>query len=120
GWFRGVLPRIGTVLMPKQEDYWVAELKANLLRGGIYSRNSLRVFMGVKLVLMLLLPIPCALSPYGLGLLNLNHALLASLVASCLGMVLPTMWLRCHVKARQKKLRRAIPDILDMLVLCLE
>src|SRR4029453_2165618 len=97
GWFRGILPRVGTILMPKQEDYWVAELKANLLRAGIYNRSALRVFMGVKLVLMLFLPIPFALAPYGVGLVNLNHGLLASLMASCLGMVLPTAWLRYHV-----------------------
>src|SRR5439155_21198443 len=110
-WLRGALPRIGSVLMPKKEDYCVADLRANLLRSGIYARNALRVFMGVKLILMLLLPIPFALLPYGLGLLSLHHGLVASLLASCLGMVLPTVWLRYQVKARQRRLRRAIPDI---------
>src|SRR5262249_10546380 len=75
---------------------------------------------GVKLVLMLFLPLVCALVPYGLGLLSLLHALLASLMASCLGMMLPAVWLRVRVRTRQRALRRAIPDVLDMLVLCVE
>ncbi len=117
---RSVLRKFGALVVPTEEDHRVAELKADLLRAGIYTPNALRVFMGSKLVLMLLLPIPCALLPYGLGLLTLLHALLASLLASCLGMFLPTMWLRRRVKSRQRSLRQGIPDALDMLVLCLE
>jgi tight adherence protein C len=118
--FRGTLRKLGSVLMPQEEDHRVAELKGDFLRSGIYGPNALRVYMGAKLVLMVLLPIPFAVVPYSLGLISLLHAVTASLLATCLGMLLPKAWLRHHVKSRQRVLREALPDAIDMLVLCLE
>jgi len=117
---RGTLPKIGTLVLPKEEDSRIFELKAQLLRAGIYKPKGLRIFMGVKLLLMLLLPIPCALVPYGFGLLDIFPALTVSMMATCLGMMAPSLWLRQWIKSRQRDLRRGIPDALDMLVLCLE
>jgi tight adherence protein C len=119
-WLRSTLPKIGTVIMPKEEDHRLLELKANFLRAGIYNPKAMRIYLGAKLVLMLVLPIPFAVAPYGLGLVSLFNALALSLIASCTGMSLPAFWLRGRVATRQQSLRRAIPDALDMLVLCLE
>ena len=64
-WLRDTLPKIGALLVPKEEDKRILELKADLLRAGMYNRKALRVFMGGKLVLMLLLPILLGLLPFG-------------------------------------------------------
>ena len=119
-WLRNTLPKIGTLLMPKEEDSQIVELKADLLRAGIYNPKALRVFLGGKLLLMLFLPIPLAVAPFCLGLITLLQAEIASLLATSIGMSLPLVWLRYRVRVRQKSLRRAMPDVLDMMVLCLE
>lgn len=119
-WLRDTLPKIGALLVPKEEDKRILELKADLLRAGMYNRKALRIFMGGKLLLMLLLPVLLGLLPFGLGIVTLLQAEMASLLAGCIGMILPSFWLRFCVQARQQSLRRAIPDVLDMMVLCLE
>jgi tight adherence protein C len=119
-WLRDTLPKIGTLIMPKEEDNQLVELKADMLRAGIYNRNALRIFLGGKLLLMLFLPIPLALAPFCLGLITLLQAEIASLLATSIGMSLPLVWLRQRVRSRQRSLRRAVPDVLDMMVLCLE
>ena len=53
-------------------------------------------------------------------MISLLQAEIASLLATSIGMSLPLMWLRQRVRIRQRNLRRAIPDVLDMMVLCLE
>lgn len=118
--FRGLLRKFGNVLMPEEEDHSMAQLKASFLRAGIYESHALRVYMGAKLFLMMLLPVLFALAPYGLGLISLIYAVNASLVAACLGMSLPKTWLQHRVRRRQRALRNALPDAIDMLVLCLE
>jgi tight adherence protein C len=119
-WLRDTLPKIGTLIMPKEEDNQIVELRADLFRAGVYNAKALRIFLGGKLLLMLFLPIPLAVVPFCLGLITLLQAEIASLLATSIGMSLPLVWLRYRVRVRQKSLRRAMPDVLDMMVLCLE
>jgi tight adherence protein C len=44
----------------------------------------------------------------------------AAAMGTLAGMMAPEFWLSSVVKRRQRKLRQALPDALDMLVLCLE
>lgn len=113
-----MLPKLGT-LMVRHGDEQFEDLKARLLRAGC-GRNSLRVFMGVKLLLMIALPAVCAIAPYLAGVFSLQVALLISAFASAIGIFAPNVWLRYRIEKRQRALRRGIPDALDMLVLCLE
>jgi tight adherence protein C len=113
------LPKIGNLLLPKQEDS-LRELKNRLVRAGYYGINGPRMFMGSKLLLMALLPGLCASIPYALGLLSLQYLILVVTVAMAAGMFLPDFWLHNQIKKRQIRLRRGLPDALDMLVLCME
>jgi tight adherence protein C len=42
------------------------------------------------------------------------------IIAALAGFMLPEMWLQWRVKARQQRLRLALPDGLDLLVICVE
>jgi len=50
----------------------------------------------------------------------LGRGILFGTLASGLGLVLPTFWLHRRTMARQLKIRRAIPEFLDVVVICLD
>jgi tight adherence protein C len=49
-----------------------------------------------------------------------NSPILAFLIAGVAGYLLPDLWLSRKVKARQQALRLALPDALDLIVICME
>jgi tight adherence protein C len=116
---RSILPELGASFFPNIESGhdW---LKKRLLEAGFYRRNSLEIFLGAKLTLMLVLPVLASAVLYLVGNLTLQKTLIVSLSASSLGMIVPGVWLDAQVRKRQRSLRQALPDALDMLVMCLE
>ena len=56
------------------------------------------------------------------GLLHLAHSPPAWSAAdvSVLGLIGPSLWLESKKKQRQRRLRKTLPDVLDLLVICLE
>ena len=112
------LPDVGTPLLPTNE-LQRSQLRQRLFEAGIYDRNALAVLMGVKMLLMaapLVLSTMLALS----GALSPSRAGWAGIAGIGLGMIAPGLWLDYRKKARHVILRRALPDALDMLVLCVE
>jgi tight adherence protein C len=49
-----------------------------------------------------------------------NNPVILLLVAAVTGFILPDVWLDWQRRARQQRLRLALPDALDLLVICLE
>src|SRR6266404_474301 len=99
------LPRLGRLLMPQRKDR-LGDLKNQLVQAGFYNPTALRHFLGAKLILMVVLPV-CALMPHSLGMLSRHNLLLAALVASCMGILIPNFWLTHQVKLRHRLLRSA-------------
>src|SRR5437868_8429546 len=97
-----------------------AEISMRFTRAGIYGSQAPGMFLGVKLLLSMGLPIVCGLTPYLSGLMSLRIAALTAVAASGVGLLLPTYWLAARTKQRQTNLRLGLPDLLDMMVLCLE
>jgi tight adherence protein C len=115
---RTTLPKLGTPLMPSDEEERTF-LKSRLIHAGFYGRQALPIFLGVKMLLM----ISPALVGLALGLMGLAPTLYAVLAGACggiLGMIGPSFWLDAQKNKRQTKFRRALPDALDLLVICLE
>lgn len=95
------------------------QLQKKLIQAGLYSPRAISVYLAVKLMLMLG-PVVVGL---GFGLIQLaplSRGLLFGTLASGLGLVLPSMWLQRKKTARQLLIRRAIPEFLDVAVICLE
>lgn len=112
------LPDVGTPLLPTNERQR-SKLRQRLIEAGIYDRHALALMMGVKMLLMAVPPI-VAVALAATGTLTPLRAVFAGIIGIGLGMIAPGLWLDYHKKARQTNLRRALPDALDMLVLCLE
>jgi tight adherence protein C len=86
-----------------------------MVRAGYRSPSALSAMRGVKL----LVP-ACLLVLVFVSGLYRSSPLLIPLVAIVLGYMLPEMWLSWRVRRRQRKLRVALPDGLDLLVICVE
>lgn len=106
GRFEGVVPR---------NKETTSSTSARLVQAGYRGESAIRVFYGSQFVLMLLLPLLSLVT----GLAHKNY-LVVPLVTAVIGYMLPNFWLGSRVKARQKKIRLALPDVLDLLIVCVE
>jgi tight adherence protein C len=86
-----------------------------MIRAGYRSPEAILAMRGVKL----LCPIAALAGVYFSGLYRVN-VFFIPVVAFALGYLLPDMWLTWRVGSRQRKLRRGLPDALDLLVICVE
>src|SRR5437867_4366307 len=86
-----------------------------MIRAGYRSSEASLAMRGVKL----LCPAAALAGVYFSGLYRIN-VFFIPVVAFALGYLLPDMWLTWRVGSRQHKLRRGLPDALDLLVICVE
>jgi tight adherence protein C len=101
-------------LMPKS-DQEVSVIKQRLTRAGYRNENAMKVFYGCKVLVPVTLAIICAVT----GLASLAP-FFVYLIALGGGFLAPDFWLGKKIAARQKKLTRGLPDVLDLLVICME
>ena len=109
---------VGKPLMPDDEGQRT-RLRARLVNAGLYHRQAMPVFMGVKMVLMVFPPL-VGLAAGLVGLVPFHYGMLAGTGLGIIGMVGPSFWLDTQKKKRQTSIRRALPDALDVLVICLD
>jgi tight adherence protein C len=114
---RQALPLAGAPLMPRDQGERT-RLQARLIQAGLYSRQALVVFLGVKMLLMAVPVIGGFLASF-FGV-ELQVGLVVGGLLGILGLIGPSFWLDRRKAARQSSLRRALPDALDVLVICLE
>jgi tight adherence protein C len=86
-----------------------------MLRAGYRSPESIMIMRGLKV----LVPVGLIVLVFTTGLYRVNPFLFLALAAVA-GYLLPEMWLVWRVSARQHRLRRSLPDALDLLVICVE
>src|SRR2546423_1528244 len=113
------LPLVGALFLPKEANQ-LEHIRELLAHAGIFHPHGPQLYLGVKWLLMLLLPVAAAVVPLLLGWLPPKRAPLVALSACVLGIWAPHVWLRSRVVRRQRLLRSGLADTLDMLVLCLE
>ena len=114
-----IVPRVGELILPSEGETR-NRLQQRLTRAGLYRSWSLRLFLGVKVLMVIGMPVTVALVPWLLGLLKPTTALVAAVLATGGGLIAPGLWLDARTRKHHGSLRSALPDALDMLVLCLE
>jgi tight adherence protein C len=115
---RSTLPKLGAPLLPKSEEERT-RLQTRLIRAGLYSRQALAVFLGVKM-LLIAGPSVVGLTVALLGLVSFQTGLIGGAILGISGMIGPGFWLDRMKTRRQTSFRRSLPDALDVLVICLE
>jgi tight adherence protein C len=115
--FRSLLDRLGTVLPASPKD--VSVMQRRLIRAGIRNPNAMRLLLGSKIVLAVGLPLlasPFLLSAESVG----ANQFLILLGAGAIGFFGPNEYVSILGKRRQKQIKRALPNSLDLMVICVE
>jgi tight adherence protein C len=114
--FSQLLKQIGDLLPISPQD--AKEVKRDMIEAGIRSENAIQKFYGVKLIL-------AALFLVG-ALIGREHApdgvarTVLPVGAAGIGFMLPGIILGKMIKRRNETIRLALPDVLDLLVVCTE
>ena len=106
--------RLGDMLEQK-------ELKRRLIQGGMRSTSAPVTFTFVRLAMPIALGVLAFF--YILSLFpewSITAKVISGLVGAAFGWLLPTIYLKNAVQKRQKILARALPDALDLMVICVE
>ncbi len=116
----GFLAAVGERFAPRrQERQAVVHLK--FLRAGLRYAHISHVFWGAKILLLGLLPL--LFFTFRLSVLevfNPSLVLAVCLFLGLLGFNLPDLWLRLKTAKRKELFQEALPDALDLLVVCVE
>jgi tight adherence protein C len=95
------------------------QLQKRLILAGLYNRHAPAAFLGLRFLLLLggaLL----VLAAFLLRWLSTTRAAYVGCLVIMVGMLAPGLWLDARKRARQRELRRGLPDLLGMLVLCMQ
>jgi tight adherence protein C len=111
---RDTLANVGKMLPAPSTDK-ATRTQLMMIRAGYRSSEALLAIRGVKL----LFPIGALAGVYLTGLYRVN-VFFIPVVALGLGYLFPDMWLSWRVGSRQRRLRKGLPDALDLLVICVE
>lgn len=111
------LESMGDAVSARRED--VGAVRSKLLQAGFRSSRAVSVFFGLRVVSVVMgLVLILAFAP-SLGLSGTQMTVWI-LAAGAIGWLLPSGILSRRVRHRQKELQKALPDTLDMLVVCVE
>jgi tight adherence protein C len=119
---RGVLVRWLSSLgssASRAEQASVGPLRMRLMHAGYRSDSGVSVYVGSRMVLAIALPLAILATPAAWSLPEWRLAPLLCL-ASGFGYVIPMLLLSRRVKWRKRKIELALPDALDLMVVCVE
>jgi tight adherence protein C len=111
-----LLEPLGNLLPVSSQD--ALATKQEMIAAGLRSRSAVAVYYGTKIVLVVVLVI-LALAFRG-GISNRILSLVLPAASGGLGYCIPGIVLGRMAKRRQEKIRFALPDVLDLMVICSE
>lgn len=93
-------------------------LRRNLMRAGFRSNTALRNFLSLKIILAVLLPAIFLLRIFFVQFTP--QIILICIFLALVGFYIPNFVLRYLISRRQREIVRALPDALDLMVICVE
>ena len=107
----------GKYAMRDKED--TSKLRFSLIQAGYRHPKSPAIFLGIRVLAPFLLALPYLLVNAMDGVLASGN-LLVCLVLAGAGFYLPPLILKAMISRRQERLDHALPDVLDLLIVCVE
>jgi tight adherence protein C len=117
--FVSVVEWFGRLNQPSVED--ARSTRLLLINAGYRSGKVPLLFLGTKLMLAVCAVFVLTVVPAKmLNFPSVSNLTLYYLVAAAVGYYAPVVWLRRAIASRKDALQRAIPDALDLMVVCVE
>jgi tight adherence protein C len=101
-------------VMPKSEKD-ISTARQRLVRAGYRNESALKLLQGSKVFVPLVLSLILLVTGIGRHSPFFLYA-----VALGVGYLSPDIWLGRKISARQARIRRALPDVLDLMIICIE
>lgn len=105
------------------DDKWKqSRIRARLVRAGYRSPQAISLYYATKFFLAVLLPV-LTISPllmYPTLVTQRHWAVVALVLSALIGFFIPNLVLRHKEEARRQHLGEVFPDVLDLLVVCVE
>jgi tight adherence protein C len=101
-------------IMPKSKAE-TSVVRTRLIRAGYRNDSAIKLFYGAKFLVPVILVLLLLVS--GIGHYS---PLFFYCAALGLGFLIPDFWLSNRITARQARISRGLPDVLDLLVICVE
>lgn len=95
------------------------DIRERLARAGHPAGLDVNGFLALKAIGLVVLPVLVLFFPLLRGQIDLRTIILAVVVA-VVGWKLPDLWLSARIGDRKEKIERALPDALDLIVVCVE
>jgi tight adherence protein C len=119
-WLSRLAGPLVALVRPTRSDE-LSQLRTALMQAGLRSKHAMEIFLTSKLVLA---------AAATLSFLDINGRLTgglrfpvvggAALVVCAAAFFLPNLWLASLTKRRKTRIRRGLPDAMDLLVTCVE
>ncbi len=107
------------ILSIKSQDSSAMRLK--FLRAGIRHENANASYWGAKILIMIFLPLIFFILRFLIfKIMSYQMTLMIGVLSALIGFYLPDIWLRQKTDKRKEKILNALPDALDLLVICVE
>ena len=107
----------GKWALKDQEE--VSKVRTTLVHAGYRHPNAPAIYFGIRALIALLLPIPLLSFFILKGKVTLLNLMLAFLVSG-VGFFLPTYVLTILSRKRQASINKALPDVLDLFIICMD
>lgn len=109
----GVVEHFEKILPKSQNEISVAQQR--LVRAGYRSDNAIKMFYGAKVISPVVLLVLAWVS----GAVHFGPFFVLAL-AGGVGYLAPDFWLGRQISKRQAAIKKGLPDVLDLLVICVE
>lgn len=88
------------------------KLKVRLMTAGMRDRSTADVFFAAQFLIPLAMAFGASFAP--------DNTIFMVLIAAVLGFIAPDFWLSRKIEQRKAKIRRSMPDAMDLLVICVD
>jgi len=115
--FQELVKKLGNILPASPRDVGIVQRR--LIRAGIRNQSALKILYGSKVLLGIAFPLLAGFALVGSDGDPTNKFLVVT-AAAVVGFFGPNEFIRLRSKRRQKEIRKALPNALDLMVVCVE